>query len=177
MKKLYAVILSLILVTGCAGFDQQRLGLPFIVPETNDLINQIPYLDDQENWGPIDYWATPKEFYARRRGDCEDYAIAKYFALKAAGFPITDMVLTVGYINNESEDGHMYLIIRHHGEFFVLDNIDPDVRPIKEAVYMEIQFTINEYSVLRAGNHPDWDVGVNILYKWNRVLRRMKQGL
>jgi len=72
MKRLYTVILALIITTGCAGFDQQRLGLPFMVPEINDQVNSIPYLDDEENYGVADLWATPKQFYTKGRGDCED---------------------------------------------------------------------------------------------------------
>ena len=32
-----------------------------------------------------DYWATPYEFLGKDKGDCEDYVIAKYFALKYLG--------------------------------------------------------------------------------------------
>lgn len=51
----------------------------------NRFLNLAPYVTDIVNWGVPDYWATIHEFL-RKDGDCEDYAIAKYFSLKALGF-------------------------------------------------------------------------------------------
>jgi predicted transglutaminase-like cysteine proteinase len=46
---------------------------------------QILFRTDQDNWGAVDYWSSPLEFLNRGQGDCEDYAIAKYFSLIAMG--------------------------------------------------------------------------------------------
>ena len=51
----------------------------------NNFFNQVPYGEDAEVWGKSDYWATPLEFLGKDRGDCEDYVIAKYFALRDLG--------------------------------------------------------------------------------------------
>ncbi len=51
----------------------------------NDFFNGVRYLSDEKNYGKKDYWATPWEFLGRDKGDCEDYVIAKYFALKYLG--------------------------------------------------------------------------------------------
>jgi predicted transglutaminase-like cysteine proteinase len=51
----------------------------------NDFYNNTPYLSDLKNYSMNDYWATPWEFLGRDKGDCEDYVIAKYFALKHLG--------------------------------------------------------------------------------------------
>ena len=40
--------------------------------------NSVKYSDDKDIYGINDYWASPYEFLARDRGDCEDYAIAKF---------------------------------------------------------------------------------------------------
>lgn len=53
--------------------------------KVNSFYNDVKYQSDQKNYGMSDYWATPYEFLARDRGDCEDYVIAKYFALKHLG--------------------------------------------------------------------------------------------
>jgi predicted transglutaminase-like cysteine proteinase len=50
----------------------------------NDWGNSHPYVLDIVNWGEDDYWETPYEFMAVN-GDCEDYAIAKYYSLRALG--------------------------------------------------------------------------------------------
>ncbi|MCZ8076649.1 MAG: transglutaminase-like cysteine peptidase, partial [Paucibacter sp.] len=54
----------------------------------NNFVNKhLVFRDDSEVWGRIDYWATPLESLDKGRGDCEDYAIAKYFSLLNAGTP------------------------------------------------------------------------------------------
>jgi len=54
---------------------------------TNHFFNRFTYRSDQALVGKEDYWMTPLEFAVRGTGDCEDYAIAKYFTLKALNVP------------------------------------------------------------------------------------------
>jgi len=49
--------------------------------EINTEMNDKRYITDPVNWNLPDYWATPLQFM-RKNGDCEDYAIAKYMALR-----------------------------------------------------------------------------------------------
>ncbi|MEO5732705.1 MAG: transglutaminase-like cysteine peptidase [Rubrivivax sp.] len=52
----------------------------------NDFYNhRITFQTDLQVWGQEDYWASPLESLQQGRGDCEDYAIAKYATLLAAG--------------------------------------------------------------------------------------------
>ena len=51
----------------------------------NSFINKIFPIHDISTQASIDYWATPKEFLLQGHGDCEDYAIAKYFTLLELG--------------------------------------------------------------------------------------------
>ncbi len=55
------------------------------VEAVNAFFNKVRYIEDKNNWGSSDYWETPAEFTSRG-GDCEDFAIAKYSALKSLGF-------------------------------------------------------------------------------------------
>jgi len=47
----------------------------------------IRFGTDPDIWEQEDYWATPLETLGRGAGDCEDFAIAKYFSLLALGVP------------------------------------------------------------------------------------------
>ena len=47
----------------------------------NKFFNEVKYKSDIKNYNKSDYWATPFEFLAKDSGDCEDFVIAKYFAL------------------------------------------------------------------------------------------------
>ena len=54
----------------------------------NDFFNQrLAYMEDIDNWGVQDYWASPLESLGKGAGDCEDYAIGKYFTLTSLGVP------------------------------------------------------------------------------------------
>jgi len=62
--------------------------------EVNRFFNQFEYSEDHLHWGEQDYWATPNEFIGTRKGDCEDFVIAKYFALRKLGVPDERLYLT-----------------------------------------------------------------------------------
>ncbi len=57
----------------------------------NTYLNGIVGKYDAHSYGAEDYWASRGEFLAQGGGDCEDYAIAKYFTLKDLGFSSSDM--------------------------------------------------------------------------------------
>lgn len=60
----------------------------------NDFYNKVRYRSDTENYSAKDYWATPMEFLGRDHGDCEDFVIAKYFALKFLGVDTKKLYFT-----------------------------------------------------------------------------------
>jgi len=62
--------------------------------EVNRFFNQFEYQEDHVHWGVQDYWATPNEFIGTHKGDCEDFVIAKYFALRKLGVPDERLYLT-----------------------------------------------------------------------------------
>lgn len=76
--------------------------------EVNRFFNQFEYQEDHIHWGEVDYWATPGEFLGTQKGDCEDFVIAKYFALRALGVPDERLYLT--YVKAlEQNVAHMVL--------------------------------------------------------------------
>ena len=86
----------------------------------NTFFNQWKYSYDEMNWRQMDYWAAPREFM-ERGGDCEDYAIAKYYALRALGVSAGDMFL-VWVKRVEHNDAHVVLVVLDGASFYVLDN-------------------------------------------------------
>jgi predicted transglutaminase-like cysteine proteinase len=78
------------------------------------------YRTDAEAYGETDHWATVGEFMVHG-GDCEDFAIAKYRTLVAAGFPEQDLrVLIVE--DRIQRSPHAVLLARIGSATFVLDN-------------------------------------------------------
>lgn len=72
---------------------------PASVQQKLTLVNQffnsrMDFRDDSVVWHQQDYWATPIEFLRKGAGDCEDYAIAKYFTLREMGVPANQLRIT-----------------------------------------------------------------------------------
>lgn len=72
----------------------QGLPLNKMASRVNSMMNAKRYISDAKNYGKNDYWATPVEFL-KRGGDCEDYAIAKYTALRMLGVPESRMRIVI----------------------------------------------------------------------------------
>jgi len=100
----------------------------------NDFFNEnVIFVSDQDHWGVNDYWATPVETLASHGGDCEDFAIGKYFSLLALGVSVDKLRITyVKAINwNPINQAHMVLTYYPTPDAIplVLDNLIPEIRP------------------------------------------------
>jgi predicted transglutaminase-like cysteine proteinase len=105
----------------------------------NRAINMaIRPVSDMAQWGVPDRWSAPLATLASGRGDCEDYAIAKYVALRAAGVAEDSVRLVIVRDLANGED-HAVVAARLDESWIVLDNrrlrlvVDTDmprVRPL-----------------------------------------------
>lgn len=90
--------------------------------EANRGVNAaIRYVSDLAQHGEPDRWSTPLATFASMKGDCEDYAIAKYVALSATGFPRNDLQLVLVRDRAVRQD-HAVLAARLDGRWLLLDN-------------------------------------------------------
>ncbi|MGH6894613.1 MAG: transglutaminase-like cysteine peptidase [Dongiaceae bacterium] len=131
-------------VKGWQEFIDQLRGkdLKTQLKEVNRAFNSRRYTLDINNWGEEDYWATPYQFL-KKNGDCEDYAIAKYFSLKALGVPIEDMrVVALQDLNLKL--GHAVLVVYVGDEPMLLDNQISSVVPANSIRHYQPVFSINE---------------------------------
>lgn len=116
--------------------------------EINRFFNQAQYRSDPEIAGVEDYWQTPLEFLGRFAGDCEDYVIAKYFALRAAG--VEDRRIYLTYVKAVRQNiAHMVLSYFETPTSvpLVLDNYDPVVRPATERTDLVPVYSFNAQSL------------------------------
>jgi predicted transglutaminase-like cysteine proteinase len=81
----------------------------------------IEPMSDMAQWGVPDRWSPPLETFTTGRGDCEDYAIAKYVALTAAGIPAQDVKLVI-VRNTAANEDHAIVAVRDGGDWIMLDN-------------------------------------------------------
>ncbi len=98
----------------------------------NRFYNQtVEFVDDIAGWGQIDYWASPMEMLGKGVGDCEDYALAKYFALTTIGMPASQLrVVYVRALQGGASVAHMVLAYYPSpgAEPFILDNLIDEIR-------------------------------------------------
>jgi predicted transglutaminase-like cysteine proteinase len=92
------------------------------IGEINRAINlSIRAADDPVQYGEIDVWNSPLATFTRLAGDCEDYAIAKYVALRMAGIAPEDLRIVVMADTIRHED-HAVASVRLNGHWLMLDN-------------------------------------------------------
>ena len=105
-----------VIAQGRAQSGRARIGV------INRAINlAIAPMSDFAQWGVADRWSAPLATLATGRGDCEDYAIAKYVALKEAGVAEDDVRLVIVHDVAIGED-HAIVTARLDGRWIVLDN-------------------------------------------------------
>jgi predicted transglutaminase-like cysteine proteinase len=149
----------------------------------NDFFNRrIRYAEDIDNWGVIDYWASPLETLDKGAGDCEDFAIAKYFTLVALGVP--DARLRMVYVRANipaAPGGYVpHMVLAYYpgpdADPLVLDNLVPVVRPARARPDLTPVFSFNADGLwqgvgsIRAAGDP-----LVRLSHWREVLARARQ--
>jgi predicted transglutaminase-like cysteine proteinase len=92
----------------------------------NAVINAlIDYEPDRSQWGVADQWTAPfvnkKGAFETGHGDCEDYALAKYVALRQAGVRSEDVRMALVHDNAVRAD-HAVLVVRYDKRWLILDN-------------------------------------------------------
>ena len=91
--------------------------------EINRAVNlTIRATSDWSQYGIDDFWSAPLATIEKGAGDCEDYAILKYLALREAGISPDDLrLLIVSYPRRRTI--HAILAVRLDGEWLLLDNL------------------------------------------------------
>ena len=91
--------------------------------EINRAVNlSIRATSDWSQYGVDDFWSAPLATIEKGAGDCEDYAILKYLALREAGISPDDLrLLIVSYPRRKTI--HAILAVRLDGEWLLLDNL------------------------------------------------------
>jgi predicted transglutaminase-like cysteine proteinase len=109
----------------------------------NSWSNEHPYIEDMMNWGLEDYWETPYEFMAIS-GDCEDYAISKYYSLRALGIPSDKLRIMIVQDLNLGGIIHAILGVYDGSELYILDNQIKQVTPALRIFHYRPVYGINE---------------------------------
>jgi predicted transglutaminase-like cysteine proteinase len=107
----------------------------------NNYFNNKPYEDDARLFGVDDYWQFAEEF-VRHGGDCEDFVIAKYRTLVAAGFPEENLRIVL-VDDRVTSTEHAVLAARVGSAILILDN---------QKVGLKLEAQVTTYRPLYAFN-------------------------
>jgi predicted transglutaminase-like cysteine proteinase len=115
--------------------------------EVNEGVNAaIRYVSDLAQFGELDRWSSALATFATTKGDCEDYAIAKYVALREAGFAAGDLKILLVRDRTVRMD-HAVLAARLEARWFILDNRWSELREDSQSLNLAPQFAISTSGV------------------------------
>lgn len=148
--------------------------------DVNDFFNKVKYEIDEKHWGQDDYWAAPFEFLGTGAGDCEDYAIAKYYSLRKLGVP--EEKLRITYVKllqrgTKYEQAHMVLTYYHTSNAtpVVLDNVNKTLKLANKRTDLKPIYSFNAQGLWQAKNKGKTSelVGKNNLKSWKDLMTRI----
>lgn len=164
------------LLAGSAELDEEARLLA-----VNQFFNRrIVFTDDEVVWGRTDHWASPVEMLEKGRGDCEDFAIAKYFSLLAAGVPAARLRLVYvrALVGGPGGVQTPHMVLAHYAqpgaEPTILDNLIDELRPASRRPDLTPVFSFNSEGLWQgAAGAPAGDPAAR-LSRWREVLAKAR---
>lgn len=168
-------VLQPVLASAVAADDAQRL----------DAINQffnrhVLFRDDAETWQVADHWASPLETLQQGAGDCEDFAIAKYFALLASGMPASRLRLVYVRLHagGAGGPGQPHMVLAYYAapqaEPLILDNLVTDIRPASRRGDLTPVFSFNSEGLWQGAGAQSLGDPAARLSRWRDVLAKAR---
>lgn len=147
-----------------------------LLGEVNEFFNGARYESDDLGCDEVDRWATPLEFITRDAGDCEDFAIAKYCTLRAAGIGMGRLRLLYAKVL----PGRMpHMVLAYFAapgtNPLILDNLTSHIKPLSECGYLVPVYAFNEARVwlFRDDETPVDVCAAGTLVLWRTLLERV----
>ena len=157
---------------------EQNQPLNVKLQAVNDFFNQLLFVDDIIHWKQSDYWATPVEFLGTAGGDCEDFAIAKYFTLRAAGIALDHLRLLYAKVL-PGRMPHMVLAFypTPHADPRILDNLTSRMKLLSQRDDLDPVYAFNEARVwlFRDDGTPADVCAAGTIVLWRTLLERVAQ--
>jgi predicted transglutaminase-like cysteine proteinase len=162
------------LVGQSAGLDEEAQ-----LAAVNGFFNRrIVFRDDALAWGEADHWASPLEALDKGYGDCEDYAIAKYFSLLALGTPVQRMRLVYvrAQIGGPGGPSQAHMVLAYYAqpgaEPLILDNLVTSVRPASRRPDLTPVFSFNSEGLWQGVGMQSAGDAQARLSRWREVLAK-----
>ncbi|MBS6737645.1 cysteine protease LapG [Phytobacter diazotrophicus] len=137
---------------------------------------RMAFKDDIVVWHQQDYWATPIEFLRKGAGDCEDFALAKYFTLREMGVPANQLRIT--YVKAlQLNQAHMVVTWYATPDAIplVLDNLKTAILPATQRTDLLPVYAFNGEGLWLPQSGGNKRVGDSKrLSRWQDLLTRMR---
>jgi len=141
---------------------------------------RIQSRDDTELWGQVDHWASPLEMLEKGAGDCEDFAIAKFFSLVALGMPVHKLRLVYvrAQLGGPGGPVQAHMVLAYYAspgaEPLILDNLIGDVRSASRRPDLAPVFSFNSEGLWQGvGSQAAGDPTAR-LSRWREVLAKAR---
>jgi predicted transglutaminase-like cysteine proteinase len=168
-------LLQPLLATSVEANDSARLDA------VNRFFNgRVVFRDDLQVWRTEDYWASPLETLQQGMGDCEDFAIAKYFSLLAAGMPASQLRLVYVRVQVGGPGGvsQAHMVLAYYAstqaEPLILDNLVTEIRPASRRPDLTPVFSFNSEGLWQGNGGQRMGDPVERLSRWREVLRKAR---
>ncbi|MFW3439273.1 transglutaminase-like cysteine peptidase [Aliarcobacter butzleri] len=132
---------------------------------------------DNASMGIDDYWMTPKEFFIKGHGDCEDYVIAKYFTLLELGVKKENLYPAIVKVEGSASLHLVLLYVEDKNKSpLVLDNLSFKILPFSKRTDLTPIAAFNEidsYTLTREKFLQKVNVNWEKENKWEKLLNRV----
>jgi predicted transglutaminase-like cysteine proteinase len=139
---------------------------------------RIVFRHDDAVQGEADHWASPLEALAAGHGDCEDYAIAKYFSLLASGTPVARLRLVYVRAQVAGNDAQAHMVLAYYpqpnAEPLILDNLVTSVRPASRRPDLTPVFSFNSEGLWQGVGAQSAGDPQARLSRWRLVLTKAR---
>jgi predicted transglutaminase-like cysteine proteinase len=147
----------------------------------NQFLNRrIVFGEDAAIWKAVDYWASPLETLNQGMGDCEDFAIAKYFSLLAAGVSSSRMRLVYVRLQVGGPGGaaQAHMVLAYYAtpqtEPLILDNLVTEIRPASRRPDLTPVFSFNSDGLWQGTGAQSVGDPAARLSRWRDVLAKAR---
>lgn len=162
--------------------DGQSLSEEEKLRRVNQFFNRrIRFGDDIHIWGQTDYWATPMETLGKAAGDCEDFAIAKYFTLRSLNVSTNKLRLVyvrARFGGPDSQIAQAHMVLTYYAtpdaEPLVLDSLISDIRPASRRPDLTPVYSFNSDGLWVGAAPTPTAGGLGRLSRWQELLKRAR---
>ncbi len=124
------------------------------IAEVNRSVNlDVRPVSDTAAYGAAPVWPTPLMTFAVNAGDCKDYAVAKFVALRELGFSADDLRIVIVHIRDSAEY-HALAAVRYESHWFILDNRTFTIKRDGDIAEYEPMFVVDGENVRRMQPPP-----------------------